>query len=143
MSNPIADIKTSLAAIIGEVEGVKRAYAYAPASLPPGNLPAAVVLTGKAIYQRQGYLSDPNPDRTFTVLLYVKQTGQGIDGEGERLCDPFFERIAAALAAHPRLDLDSVLLATLKSDSGVVKMTFSEAGETYVGASFEILVELV
>lgn len=139
----MADIKASLAAIIGEVEGVKRAYAYAPASLPPGNLPAAVIMTGKAVYERQGYLSDPNPERTFVVLLYVKLTGQGIDGEGERLCDPFFERIAAALAAHPRLELDSVLLATLKNDSGVVKMTYSDAGESYLGASFEILVELV
>lgn len=139
----VADIKTSLATIIGGVEGVKRTYAYAPASLPPGNLPAAVIMTGKATYKRQGYQTSPNPDRTFTVMLYAKNSGQGIDGEGERLCEPFFERIATALAASPRLGLDSVMLATLRADSGVVKMTFSDAVEIYIGTIFEILVEMM
>lgn len=142
MSNN-ADIKTALANTMAGVAGIKRSYAYAPASLPPGDLPATVVFTGKAVYKRQGYQTNPTPDRTFMVMLYVKPLGQGIDGEAERLCDPFFERIAAAIAANPRLGLDSVLLATLKIDSGAARLSYNGQNDAYLGASFEIFVEMM
>lgn len=142
MSNN-ADIKTALANIMAGVSGIKRSFAYAPASLPAGDLPAAVVFSGKAIYKRQGYQTSPTPDRTFMVMLYVKPLGQGIDGEAERLCDPFFDRIPAAIAASPRLGLDSVMLSTLKTDSGAARLSYNGQVDAYLGASFEIFVEMM
>lgn len=139
MSSEIADIKNALQSILAAVEGVNRAYAYAPASLPPGDLPAAIPFTGQAQYSRSGYQTNPSPDRTFTINLYGKQVGQGIDGEAERLLEPFLERIPAALAANPRLGLENVWLATLQRDSGVVVLTFAE--EKYIGVAFTVLVE--
>jgi hypothetical protein len=135
----ISDIKTALADVLADVSGVSRSYAYAPASLPPGDLPATVVFTGQAEYSRSGYQTAVSPDRTFTINLYVQPMGQGIDGEAERLLEPFLSSIPTALAAQPRLGLAEVWLVTLQRDSGAAVLTL--AGEQYIGASFTVLVE--
>ena len=87
----VATVKARLAAIQATISGVNRAYAYGPASLPPGDLPAFVNFTGAGTPNLEVFGRENNREsRIYLMRLHVKPVGQGIDGEIERLVEPFW-----------------------------------------------------
>lgn len=140
----VVTVKTRLAEIQAKIAGVKRAYAQAPLSLPDSDLPAFVNFTGEATHESRIGGADVDAEtRQYRMRLYIERSGQGIDGEAERLCEPFFDLVRDAFMARPGLEqLDNVQVARLLGDSGVSALTY--AGEPYIGIEFRLYVmELV
>lgn len=128
-------IKNELATIQSGITGVKRAYAQAPASINPADLPAMVNFTGAAVYDNVS-LKKTRVERTFLMRLFVAPVSGGISGETERLCEPFFERVRAAFAPST-LD-GTVSNARLTADRGVSVLPYG--GGQYIGIEFELTV---
>lgn len=146
----VASIKTRLTAIQEAISGVKRAYAQPPLSLPPSDLPVFVNFTGAATHDWRVMGSDTDSEtRAYVMRLYVAPYQEGIPGEGERLCEPFFVSVRDAFAARPGLSdpithahATGVLGAALLGDSGVAVLNYN--GVQYVGIEFRLqVVELV
>jgi len=102
----VEEIRERLAMIQRTIEGVKRAYEYAPQSLPPSDLPAFVNFVGPSMENWQALGSNYDQEgRTFIMRLFVKGVQQGVDGEAEKACEPFLERVRDAFSGRPGLGL--------------------------------------
>lgn len=136
----VVTVKTRLATIQAAITGVKRAYAQAPLSLPDSDLPCFVNFTGAATHESRVGGADVDAEtRQYLMRLFIKKSGQGIDGEAERLCEPFFDLVRDTFMARPGLEqLNSVQLARLLGDSGVNALVY--AGEQYIGIEFRLQV---
>jgi hypothetical protein len=149
----VEEIRERLAAIQRTIEGVRRAYEYAPKSLPSSDLPAFVNFVGPAMANWQALGSDYDQEgRTFVMRLFVKGAQQGVDGEAERACEPFLESVRDGFSGRPGLGLghssgsagrplDGVMGAYLAGDSGISTLLF--AGEEYLGIEFRLMVQQV
>lgn len=126
-------IKTQLANTQEGVTGVKRAFAQAPNTLSPADLPAFVNFTGAAEYSGASFGAQ-RIERNYLMRLFVAPVSRGIGGEGERLVEPFFERVRAAF---PASTLDGkVVKAQLAGDTGVSVLPFG--GVEYLGIEFRL-----
>ena len=137
-------VKTKLAEIEAAITAVKKTFAQAPHSLSAADLPAFVNFTGAATHDwRAGGSEVDIETRTYLLRLYVKPVGDGMAGEGERVCEPFFAGVRDYLAARPGLErLTGVQLATLVGDGGV--QVFQYGGLQFYGIEFRLQVtELV
>ncbi len=141
----VANVKTRLAEIARDIEGVRRAEAEPPRQLPAGDLPFFTAFTGPATFDWRSLGADYNQaTRQYILRLYVKPKGAGIDGEVERLCQPFFERVLEAFARKPALGLGVIdtqlpgVDALLLSDSGVAVLPF--AGDEFIGIEWRLQV---
>lgn len=136
----VVTVKSRLARIQAAIAGVRRAYAQAPLSLPDSDLPAFVNFTGAATHESRVGGADVDAEtRQYLMRLYVRKSGQGIEGEAERLCEPYFDLVRDAFMARPGLEqLDHVQLARLLGDSGVSALSY--AGEMYIGIEFRLQV---
>ena len=133
----ITTIKAQIASIASDITGVQRAYAQAPNSLPPADLPAVVVYTGPSQYTERGY-EITGEVRAFKVRLYVLPAQNGIPGEAEAACEPFFARFREAFPPGARLGrLGEVLQARLTGDQGVSVISLV-GGSVYVGIEFNL-----
>lgn len=140
----VATIKPRLAVIQAGITGVKRAFAQAPGSLPPGDLPLFANFTGAARHNWQIIGHDQDLEtRNYLMRLYVRPVGQGIDGEAERLCEPFFVSVRDAFASRPGLGLGvagshlaGVQQAVFLGDSGVSVLRYS--GQDFIGIEFRL-----
>lgn len=149
----VEEIRERLAMIQRTIEGVKRAYEYAPQSLPPSDLPAFVNFVGPSMENWQALGSNYDQEgRTFIMRLFVKGVQQGVDGEAEKACEPFLERVRDAFSGRPGLGLghssgsagrplDGVMGAYLAGDSGISPMLY--AGEEFLGTEFRLHVQQV
>jgi hypothetical protein len=134
----IASIKAAVVEIVGDVAGIARAYPHAPNSLPPSDLPAAVVYTGESEYEDRGY-QIRGESRTFQIMVYVAPMKQGIPGEVEARCEALFESVRAAFPSGARLERETdVLEARLVGDNGVSVMELG--GSIYIGIQFNLRV---
>lgn len=110
-----------------------------PNSIPPSDLPFFGNFTGQAAYGRQQGSDLDIVTRSYTMRLFVAELGQGIPGEIERLCEPFFESVRDKFDGLPRLDnLNGVRDAKILSDSGAGVLQY--AGETFIGIEFKLQV---
>jgi hypothetical protein len=142
----VATVKPRLVQIQKTITGVKRAYAQAPGAIPPGDLPLFLNFTGPSENNWEILGEDGDVEtRMYLMRLLVRQLGQGIDGEAERLCEPFFTSVRNAFAARPGLGLGTssshlagVQLAVLLGDSGV--SVIKHAGEEFIGVEFRLQV---
>jgi len=142
----VATVKPRLVQIQKTVTGVKRAYAQAPGAIPPGDLPLFLNFTGPSENNWEILGEDGDLEtRVYMMRLLVKPLGQGIDGEAERLCEPFFASVRNAFASRPSLGLGTkdsslagVQVATLMSDSGV--SVIKHAGDEFIGIEFKLQV---
>ncbi len=142
----LSDIKTRLAAVQATISGVKRAYANAPASLPPDQLPVFLNFTGPCQMQK---FSDSlaHERREFIMRLYVKPKGAGVDGEAEKAVEPYLARVRDAFLGRPMLSLGTILAPAMDyiepcewlGDSGVMILLFAEEG--FIGAEFRLAVK--
>jgi hypothetical protein len=149
MSMPTLNaLKTRLAAIAATVSGLRRAYAEAPASLAPGDLPIFIPFVGPV--SAFGRISDQLAEetRTYNLRLYVKPVQAGYDGEAERAVEPFLTSLRDAFLAHPALGLGSassqipfIESMTWLGDGGIVVLPF--AGENFLGAEFRLSVKAI
>ena len=137
----ISTIKTRIANITGNITGVQRTYTQAPNSLPPADLPAVVVYIGPSQYTERGD-EIAGEVRAFKVRLYVLPAQNGIPGEAEAACEPFFARFREAFPPGARLErLGEVLQARLTGDQGVSVMPLV-GGSVYVGIEFNLEVTM-
>lgn len=140
----VATIKSRLVQIQKTITGIKRAYAQAPGAIPPGDLPLFLNFTGPSQNNWEILGDDGDLEtRLYLMRLLVRQLGQGIDGEAERLCEPFFASVRDTFAARPGLGLGTsgshlagVQIAALLGDSGV--SVIKHAGEEFIGIEFKL-----
>ena len=127
----VATVKAALAEIQRNVLKLT-AYAEGPAALP--HVPAMVNFTGPAQYDFTQ--SDAlEITRRYTMRLYLREVGQGIDGEAERLAEPWFAAVANCFAARRRLGQTRyVRTSRLVSDSGLQVSEY--AGQQYLAIDF-------
>lgn len=137
----VAAVKTRLAAIQEAIPGVLVAYAQGPLSLAGANMPCFVNLTRQATVDWEQGSDLEIETRLYAMQLYVMSFGQGIPGEAERKCEPFFPLIRDTFAARPGLEnLPGVQKATFLGDSGVIIMSYPLQGERYFGVEFRLQV---
>lgn len=140
----VETVKARLAQIQAGITGVKRAFSHGPGAMPPGDLPCFVNFTGPA---RHDFLLAGNDQdietRTYIMRLYVRPVGQGIDGEAERLCEPFFPRVRDIFAGRPGLGLGTtgshlagVQRAIFLGDSGTSVLRYN--GQDFIGIEFRL-----
>jgi hypothetical protein len=138
----LQQVRERLAEIQRTVTGVKRAYAWAPQSLPDSDLPLFCTFTGPATVTMlaETLLEET---RTWLMRLYVKNVQAGVDGEAEKAVDEFLLSVRAAFLAHPLLgngNKDSTLAfverAAWMGDNGIQVLTY--AGQPYLGAEFRL-----
>lgn len=140
----VATVKARLAVIQVGITGVKRAFAQAPGTLPPGDLPLFANFTAAARHNWQIIGDDQDLEtRLYLMRLYVRELGQGIDGEAERLCESFFTSVRDTFAARPGLGLGTagshlagVQLAVFLGDSGVSVLRHN--GQDFIGIEFRL-----
>lgn len=132
----VSTVRAAIAQVAGSISGVKRAFAYAPASLVATDLPVAVVFTGPATYLERGYGVE-GETREYLLRLYVAAVQQGLSGDAESLCIPFFAAVRAAFPPGARLGrLSGVLEARLTGDQGVSILPF--LNQPYLGIEFRV-----
>lgn len=129
----VETVKEALAQIQSDVLKVT-AYAQGPAAL--SHTPAFVNFTGPAQYDYSQ--SDAvEITRRYTMRLYLREKGQGIDGEAERLAEPWFEAVVNCFSARRRLgNTQFVKTSRLLSDSGLQVAAY--AGQDYLAIDFVI-----
>jgi hypothetical protein len=140
------DIKSRLALIQEQIEGVRRAYTYGPDTLPPGDLPLFVTFIGPAQDDWKNWGADYDMEtRQFLMRLYVMEEGAGITGESERNVTPFLERVRDMFAARPGLgtgvvgtQLAGVMEAQFMGDKGISILPYG--GDGFIGAEFTLQV---
>jgi len=132
----VATVKAALADIQHDVVKLT-AYAEGPTALP--HAPAMVNFTGPAQYDFSQ--SDAlEVTRRYTMRLYLREVGQGIDGEAERLAEPWFAAVANCFAARRRLEQTQyVKTSRLISDSGLQVSEY--AGRQYLAIDFVLEVK--
>lgn len=157
----LSEVKTRLARIQGNIEGVIRAEANAPKGLPGTDLPMFINFTGGSSFEESGEGADETfgiESRTLLMRLYVAPIQSGVvDGEAEAACEPFLERVRDEFLSRSGLGLWGIVdedefdvdedgpLETLTGsqwlgDSGPVVMRY--AGQEYTGIEFRLRVGL-
>jgi hypothetical protein len=134
----VETVRQALADIQASLASVKRSYVYGPATLPPGDLPCFVNFTSIATFDWVTLGSDFNREtRIYLMRLFVRQVGQGIDGEAEELCSSFFPEIRDLFASRPSLgEVPNIMASTLLGDSGISVLAY--AGEQFIGIEWRI-----
>lgn len=129
----VQTVKAALAQIQSSVLKVT-AYAEGPASL--AHTPAFVNFTGPAQYD-YSQADAVEVARRYIMRLFIRETGQGIDGEAERLAAPWFAAVMSCFAARRRLGgTRYVKQARLIADSGLQVSEY--AGQQYLTIDFTI-----
>lgn len=137
MAATITQVRAAIAAVLAGVSGIKRIYTTAPNSLPPADLPAVAIYAGPATYAERGFGINDGETRQYLIRLYVKPVQQGIPGEAEVECEPFFAPIRAAFPPGDRLGrLAGSLEAFLTGDQGVGRLPLG--GSFYLGVQFTL-----
>ena len=130
---PVDTIKARLAEIQHDVLDV---LAYAQGPLALSTMPVLVNFTGAAQYD---YTTADVVEitRRYVMRLYIREVGQGIDGEAERLAEPWFAKVYDCFSARRRLNgLAYVRNSRLVSDSGLSVSQY--AGQSYLAIDFTI-----
>jgi hypothetical protein len=137
----VATVKAQLATLQEQIAGVNRAYVQGPLSLPATDLPAFVNYTSAATHEWRVLGAETDREtRQYLMRLYVCTAQDGIEGEAERRCEPFFASVRNFFAAHLSLgQLRFVEIATLLGDSGV-RGDLAYAGEQFIGIEFRLQV---
>ena len=107
MQPTINNIKTRLANIAKLVTGIKRAYAEAPMSLPPSDLPVFCSFTGPVLSFETLSAQTAIETRQFICRLYGTQIQQGYDGNAEKLVEPFITSMRDVFLSHPGMGLET------------------------------------
>lgn len=135
-------IRQRLAEIQRSVPGVRRAYAFAPQSLPESDLPLFCTFSGSATVTPLGETL-LEETRTWLMRLYVKPVQAGYDGEAEKAVDEYLLSVRDAFLSHPLLGngtkdsaLPFVEKAVWLGDSGIQVLPY--AGQNYLGAEFRV-----
>lgn len=139
----VATVKARLATIQkNRITGVKRAFAQGPNSINTADMPLFINLTKPAQHDWAILGSDFDQEtRQYLMRLYVLPIGNGIPGEAERACEPFFDRVRDVFAARPTLEgLEGVQQAVLLGDSGVTLLDYPAGNLAYWGIEFRLQV---
>lgn len=142
----VATVKTRLASIQANIAGLNRAFAQAPNSINRADMPLFVNLTRQSQTDWQEGSDLGRETRLYLMQLYVLPFGNGIPGEAERTCEPFFPLVRDTFAARPGLEgLLGVQQAVFLGDGGVAALRYPLSSENlFWGIEFRLQVsELV
>lgn len=126
-----------IAAMWGEINGVRTAYANIPRALQDAALPGAVVFPGRATHAKDETEAFIHETRIYRMVLYIEKAAFGTEGQGEIDADPFFDSVLLHFAARPGLELnsegaqqsESVLDAEMLTDGGLQVGPYPLAGQ--------------
>src|SRR6267154_1244910 len=129
----VGQVKVALADQQVQIEGVQRSFPQAPNSIVVTDMPLMLNLAGAASYPvlEADYGIE---ERDYQMLLLVLPQGQGLEGEGETICEPFFGRVRRRFLARPHLGVDFVQNSIITGDTGVRVISF--ANMPYYGIIF-------
>ncbi len=133
--------KAALGRIVQGVSAIRRVYVTAPLSLPPSDVPAAVLYTGAGEYLERGY-GVRGEARRYLLRLYVAPLQQGIAGEEEAACEPFIPALREAFTPGVRLlnadgsRLAGILETRLLGDNGISVLQLG--GAAYLGLEMQL-----
>lgn len=154
MTLPVIDPTTGLQKInpVDLTPMFTKAFPQAPFSLAEQDLPLWVLFTGPATYpvppdQSQGRLAIETRD--FTAVLYVAISQSGVDGEAERLVQPYVDNARDIIQSHIQLwdgvtadRVPGIQRAFLIRDSGINgNLIYGQPNPKYVGISYTVRVE--
>lgn len=135
-------VRQQLATIQRSISGIRRAYIFAPQSIPDSDLPLFCTFTGSASCAP---LSETlfEETRIWIMRLYVKPMQAGYDGEAEKAVDEFLVSVRDTFLSHPLLGngvedstLPFVKKAVWLGDNGIQVLSY--AGQNYLGAEFRL-----
>lgn len=129
------------------------AWAQAPMSLAETDLPTWIIFTRPGagrVPPDQGMNRLWYETRDFECRLYVAFGQAGIDGEAERMVEPYLDPALALIHSHPLLQEDTapdlcpgVQRGYYVKDTGVTTIPFGKpAPANYVGCVFTVRVEV-
>ena len=145
--------RTRIAAMMGEINGVRTAFAQIPRGLQDAQLPAAVVFPGQATHDRNSMGEQLVLEtRVYKIVLYIANASFDTSGQGEINADPFFDDVLAKFAGSPGLELKSegvqqsysVLQTELLTDGGLQVGAYPIAGQgspDYVQIQWDLQVQ--
>jgi len=148
-----ATTRARIAAMWGEINGVRTAYANIPRVLQDAALPGAVVFPGRATHSKSDLGEQLIHEiRVYRMVLYLSKAAFGTEGQLEIETDPFFDTVLQHFAARPGLELNSeganqtysVLTVELLNDTGLVVGPYPLSGQgsdEYVQVGWDLQVE--
>jgi len=141
----VATVKARLAEIQADIAGVTHAFAQGPNVINAGDMPLFINLTRAATIDWQQGSDLGFESRLYLMQLYVLPFGQGVPGEGERLCEPFFPLVRDTFAARPSLEqLLGVQETTFMGDGGVTALRYPLGSDSlFWGIEFRLQVREV
>lgn len=128
-----------------------KAFAQAPFALAEQDLPLWVFFTGPATYPvppPQAVDRLYRETRDFTAAFYVTIAQSGVDGEAERVVEPYVDSARNLIQSHIQLwdgvDADRVpgiMRTFLVRDTGIGTLIYGQAVPKYNGISYTVRVE--
>ncbi len=134
--------------VVVGIEGIKKAYAEAPATLPESDLPIFCNFFGptRSFTNLGGTLYQE--DRIYLCRLYVVSIQAGIDGEAERKVEPFIDRCMKAFIKHNSLGdgfidqaLPGIQSFEYLGDTGITVLTFAQV--QFAGVEFRVGIDAI
>jgi hypothetical protein len=137
------EVLDSHGALVSGILGIKHAFAQVPLTLNSSDMPCMVNWTGPATMDWVALGDGMDIEaRIYLMRLYVLPTAEGVSGEAERLCEPFFARVRDFFAARPMLgNLSGVQFAYVTGDSGVTKLVLNDPATPMIGIEFKLQVQ--
>ena len=128
-----------------------RANAEAPMSLADTDLPTWILFVGAGTYPvppDQTVERLTKETRDILCCLYVNLTQAGIDGEAERVVEPYIDYARSLIQSHPLLYdgnisdiVPGIMRAYLVRDDGIVVLPYGGPIQKYDGLRFVIRIE--
>ena len=144
----VSFVRARLAALQGQIDGVKWVHDRIPASLNDAELPCFVTRVAEARYNTVTFGEQAvSEERLYLMELYVAEAQTGAEGQAEDMAVPFVDVVRDFFLARPQLQLSGstevVYRAVLESDTGAVvgiRYPAAEGGKLYAGIRFSLRV---
>jgi len=133
--------REALKAVLDTVPGITHVFVRRPEAIQAAQLPAIVLVPGRASYDRHedGALS-LTVRREWTARVYAAQLMTMREGEAEAAAEPFLTAVPATLGAYLRLTDGSGQTFDLEvhngGDGGVLPLSYSDIAYTGVEVRF-------
>jgi hypothetical protein len=140
---------SQLASFCALISGVTTSFGSIPRVVQDADLPAIVILPGRAVYdQTQTGENDVVEDRIYQVMLLVKLALQGTENQVMTEVLPFFQTVRDYFLARPGMEVDKannptgnvVYHSELLGDSGFQIIPYPDP-KFYGGIVFDVRVQ--
>lgn len=142
----MSEVRERLAEQFEQISGVNTAHRRVPRTLQRAELPSVVIHASRASYDLRAYGEQiVRDDRIYEAVLYVAETGDGTEGDGEEACEPFIDRVRDYFLARTGMELNGadafVEDIAIIGDGGVTTRPYPQGGTTlYYAIPFQFRV---